>query len=867
MTQTTPMMQQYLLLKEGYEDFILFYRMGDFYEMFFDDALKASSILGITLTKRGKTDNQDIPMCGVPYHSSESYLFKLVNTGLKVAICEQVETPEEAKKRGHKAIVRREVVRVITPGTVFEDSLLNSKSSNYLLSIAYIKERISLTWIDISTREFICTNTTLDAISSDIARIAPKEILISEKLITNPSFEAILSNWRKYFTIYVDSFFDPKKNELIIKKFYGINSLDGLGELSLAQISSCGAILEYINITQKQNIPKVKYPRLITSASYMNIDYATRRNLELTYNFANSREHTVLDAIDYTITPMGARTLYSYLSAPLLDAYAINNRLEIVEYFYQNLDLTQQIREILQKIPDIERSLARISSGYGGPRDIIAIRNTLQIAGYLSDFMSNLPQGKVVEKLAKNIEYLKSCNQICNLLISAITDEVPMLARDGGFVKDGYNQKLDELNDLSNNSKLIIASLKAKYIEITKINSLKICFNNVLGYFIEVSPQHKDKLDNASFIHRQTIASAVRFTTIELKEVEEKIINAKALITNIELEIFEYIRGVIIAESERLSLISNIIASLDVALSFAFTAYKFKFVRPIIDESEDFEIIGGRHIVVEKNLLHSGSSDFVENDCNLNNNQKLWLVTGPNMAGKSTFLRQNAIITILAQIGSFIPAKSAKIGVVDRIFSRVGASDDLSRGMSTFMVEMLETALILNQATAKSLVILDEIGRGTSTYDGMSIAWSCLEYIHDKIGCKALFATHYHELTELKNSLANLACFTVQIKEWDNKVIFMHKVISGTADRSYGVHVAKIAGIPQEVIDRANNLLEGFEQKGSFNTTKNSYQLENQESLVNKEKSQLEEALREVNLNNITPLEALNLLCNLKTLL
>jgi DNA mismatch repair protein MutS len=840
--------------------------MGDFYEMFFEDALTASKILGIALTKRGKNDNQDIPMCGVPYHSSESYLFKLVNTGLKVAICEQVEKPEEAKKRGHKAVVRREVVRVITPGTIFEDGLLNSKSSNYLLSIAYIKDVVALTWIDISTREFVCTNTTLDAISSDIARIAPKEILVSEKLIAHPSFEAILSNWRNCFTTYVDSFFDPKKNEIIIKKFYDINSLDGLGELSLAQISSCGAILEYINITQKQNIPKVKYPRLTTSASYMNIDYATRRNLELTYSFANSREHTVLEAIDDTITPMGGRTLYSYLSAPLVDAYAINNRLEIVEYFHQNIDVTQQIREVLKSVPDIERSLARISSGNGGPRDLLAIRNALQLAAHLSDFMRELPPGKVVERFTKNIEYLKSCSQIYNLLEAALESDVPMLARDGGFIKDGYHKQLDELTELNNNSKLIITNLKAKYIETTKVNSLKICFNNILGYFIEVTPQHKEKLDDASFIHRQTIASAVRFTTIELKDIEEKIINAKALITNIELEIFEYLRGIIIAESERLTLIANIIASLDVALSFAFTAYKYKFIKPVIDDSEDFEIVGGRHLVVEKNLTQNEGSEFIENDCNLNNTQKLWLVTGPNMAGKSTFLRQNAIIAILAQIGSFIPARAAKIGVIDRIFSRVGASDDLSRGRSTFMVEMLETALILNQATNKSLVILDEIGRGTSTYDGMSIAWSCLEYIHDKIDCRALFATHYHELTELKNSLSKLACFTVEIKEWNDKVIFMHKVIAGTADKSYGVHVAKIAGVPQEVIARANSLLEEFEKrdKKSFEAPK---ALNLNQVAANTKKSQLEEAVREVDLNSITPLDALNLLGNLKKML
>lgn len=857
----TPMMKQYIDIKSQHRDAILFYRMGDFYEMFFEDARVAAPILGIALTKRGQHLEQDIPMCGVPFHSSDSYISKLIGAGYKVAICEQLETPEEAKKRGYKAVVKREVVRIITSGTITEDNLLDSKASNFLIAIADFKGEIAVAWIDISTAEFCTSKTDLSSLSSDLARISPREILISDKLFNQDNLVEILAEYRRLTTIQSNNIFELNRAEHKIRQYFEVISSDVFGVYSPSQIIACGVILEYIELTQKKTEIKIPHPKLINNAHYMSIDAASRNSLELFKNIEGGRRTSLFNLIDKTKTNAGSRLLSQYLSTPLIDVTAINKRLDLVGFFISNYELSSRIAILLTRVGDIERSISRLGFNRGGPRDLQVIMLTIGAAQeILMEFICF--KGNVDACLQANLDNFKNFEFLFEELSNALGEKLPMLARDGGFIREGYNYKIDELRSFKQNSDQAIGELKHRYIQETGVSNLKISLNNVIGYFIDVTPQNSAKMNNSSFIHRQTLANSVRYTTIELKELENEINNVERNILNLELELYEQLVEVILEKSESLNLMAYSLSIIDVAIGFAELAKDNNYVRPALNESKDFIIKNGRHPVIEE-ALRREKKDFIANDCDLSVNNSLWLITGPNMAGKSTYLRQNAILAILAQIGSFVPAESMKIGIIDKIFSRVGAADDLARGRSTFMVEMAETANIINNATERSLIILDEIGRGTSTYDGVSIASACLEYIHNKLKCRALFATHYHELTALQNQLENLECYTMKITEWQDKVIFMHKVIPGIADKSYGIHVAELAGLPRSLILRAKNILLSLE-KTHDNSIKIDISNNLPEEIKNHEVTRL---LEEIDTDALSPREALEILYKLKLMI
>jgi DNA mismatch repair protein MutS len=852
----TPMMKQYLDIKSQYPDAIVFYRMGDFYEMFFDDALKAAPILGIALTKRGQNAGEDIPMCGVPFHSSDAYIAKLIEKDHKVVICEQMETPEEAKKRGYKAVVRRDVVRIITPGTLTEENLLNNRSSNFLTAIGSFKEELAISWCDISTGEFYFSSSSVETLANDLARINPKEILINDKLYQQDTVNLALVDYRRLVTIQANNLFDAKRAENKINSYYQIFTSNSLGNFTPAELICCGAILEYIELTQKTNQSKVAYPKKLNQHSFMAIDAASRKNLELVCTTSGEKKGSLLNLIDQTKTSSGSRLLAQFLSAPLVDVEAINKRLDLVEFFINNASIIETLNAILTIFGDVERALARLNFNRSGPRDLHVIKTSLLAANHLLSFFSSFanPIPKELDILLSN---LLGFDQLYLELENALKDELPFLARDGGFIKEAYDQKLDELQNLKNDSKTSLNQLKSKYIQITGVNSLKINYNNVLGYFIDVSPQHASKMKDEIFIHRQTLANSIRYTSVELRELEKTLLNLEDNIIKLELELYSNLVKQVMAKADHLNLFAYSVAKIDVAINLAALAKQNNYCRPQIDNSYDFDIVSARHPIIE-NALNKQGVEFVANDCSFKQDSNLWLITGPNMAGKSTFLRQNAILVILAQIGSFVPATKAYFGIVDKIFCRVGAADDLARGRSTFMVEMVETANILNNATARSLIILDEIGRGTSTYDGVSIASACLEYIHDHIQARALFATHYHELTSLKDQLQKLSCYTMQIKEWQDKIIFMHKIIPGSADKSYGIHVASLAGLPKIVIHKAQSILKNLE---SVHNDALDIDLSAATEISN---HPIIEQIKNLNIDDLTPKAALEILYQLK---
>lgn len=802
----TPMMQQYLQVKQAHPDCLLFYRMGDFYELFFEDAVTAASVLDISLTKRGKHQDADIAMCGVPWHSYEPYLHKLIKSGYKVAICEQMESPSDAKKRGYKAVVRREVVRIVTPGTLVEDGLLDAKQSNYLACLVQYAGQMALSWVDMSTGEFILSTTSRGSIGPDLARLYPTELLVSDAIIKDPHLSEVLQEYKSKLTIQVSSLFEYSKAMDKVKSVFSINALDSLGDLTKAQLIGAGALLEYLSVTQKGQLPRLALPKLVANNEFVQIDAATRRNLELYMTLSGEKRGSVLHVIDRTVTSSGGRLLRHYIASPLTCASAINQRLERVQFFVHHESLRHMLRDRLSHAPDIERALSRLSIQKGGPIDLLMIARALRegayIAKILQEMQVNLPLGIIQE-----LHYLGQHDGLVEDILTALQEDPGRLVRDGNFIAPGYHAGLDEFRLLSQHSKQAVNQLRDKYRALTTVNTLKINHNNVLGYYIEVTPLQQTKMVQDIFIHRQTLASGVRYTSLELKTLESNIMNAADEALKLELMLFDMLAQKIINAGESIALAAAALASLDVMTAFAELAVSNNYTCPQVDESNALYIKGGRHPVVEAMI----EDTFIANDCDLSPVQRLWLLTGPNMAGKSTFLRQNALIVLLAQIGSFVPATSAYIGVIDKLFSRVGASDDLARGRSTFMVEMVETATILNQATAKSLVILDEIGRGTSTYDGLSIAWSVAEYLHNHCKCRALFATHYHELTALSSQLAAMTCYTMQVKEWEGEVLFLHQVIPGAADRSYGIHVAKLAGVPKHVIARANHILQMLE--------------------------------------------------------
>ncbi|EAR53057.1 DNA mismatch repair protein [Oceanicola granulosus HTCC2516] len=804
----TPMMAQYLEIKQANPDSLLFYRMGDFYEMFFDDAVAAAEALDIALTKRGKHLGEDIAMCGVPVHAAEGYLLTLIRKGFRVAIAEQLEDPAEAKKRGAKSVVKRDVVRLVTPGTLTEESLLDARRHNFLAAYATVRDEGALAWVDISTGALSVMTCSAMRLGPELARLGAREVLLAETI--EADYAEMVSDLGAAVTPLGATSFDSTSGERRLCEIFRVGSLEGFGTFTRAEISALAGLVAYLEITQRGKLPLLRPPVKEGARAAMQIDAATRRSLELTSAMTGGRAGSLLGAVDRTVTAGGARLLERRLSAPSCQLDRIRDRQAAVAAMVEEATLAEPLREALRGVADIDRALSRLALERGGPRDMAGLRNSLaqavEIAGLLEG--RDLP-----ELLADAARDLVGHDMLLALLEAALVAEPPLLARDGGFVAPGHDPDLDEARRLRDEGRSVIAGMQAEYARQTGIASLKIKHNNVLGYFIETTATHAEKMLapplSDSFIHRQTTASQVRFTTVELSELETKILNAGARALEIEKRLYASLREAMLDEAARLSELARALAEIDLACGLADLARARDWCRPVVDDSRAFEVCGGRHPVVEEALRRDGAP-FVANDCDLGE-APIHLLTGPNMAGKSTYLRQNALIAVLAQAGAYVPAESAHVGIVSQLFSRVGASDDLARGRSTFMVEMVETAAILNQADDRALVILDEIGRGTATYDGLSIAWATLEHLHEVNRCRALFATHYHEMSALAGKLAGVENATVAVKEWEGEVVFLHEVRRGTADRSYGVQVARLAGLPDSVIERARVVLEALE--------------------------------------------------------
>ncbi|MEY3960273.1 MAG: hypothetical protein RIR14_927 [Pseudomonadota bacterium] len=807
----TPMMAQYLEIKAQNPGALLFYRMGDFYEMFFDDAVAAAEALDIALTKRGFHLGEPIAMCGVPVHAAEGYLLSLIRKGFRVAIAEQLEDPAEAKKRGSKSVVRRDVVRLVTPGTLTEDSLLEARRHNFLAAWAEVRDEAALAWADISTGELRVMTCPQVRLAPELARLAPREVLVSEA--RERELYAVIEEAGAAMTALARGSLDSTSAEKRLCGLFGVGSLDAFGSFGRAEISAMGALVDYLDLTQRGKLPLLRPPLKEAAGGLMQIDAATRRNLEITQALSGGREGSLLAAVDRTVTAAGARLLERRLSGPSRDLAVIGARLEAVRFLKDRPGLREGLRDTLRRVPDMDRALSRLALDRGGPRDLTAIRAGL--AGALRVW-EMLVVG-VPPLLAEAGRALVGHETLSGLLEEALVVEPPLMARDGGFVASGFDEELDDTRRLRDEGRGVVAGMQADYVAATGIQSLKIKHNNVLGYFIETTATHAEKMLapplNETFIHRQTTANQVRFTTLPLSEIETRILNAGNHAIEIEKRHYEAFRAAVLAQSGAIGAAARALAEIDLAASFADLAAAEDWVEPEVDSGHAFEVREGRHPVVERALRRQGAGPFVANDCDLTEGQTpaIWLLTGPNMAGKSTFLRQNALIALLAQAGSFVPARKAHLGLVSQLFSRVGASDDLARGRSTFMVEMVETAAILNQADDRALVILDEIGRGTATYDGLSIAWATLEHLHGTNRCRALFATHYHEMTNLAGKLEGVENATVAVKEWEGDLIFLHEVRKGAADRSYGVQVARLAGLPPAVIERARTVLEALE--------------------------------------------------------
>ena len=864
-TTTTPMMEQFLDIKKNHKDTILFYRMGDFYELFFEDAVKASSALDIVLTKRGKHNGIDIPMCGVPIHSSETYLLRLIGKGYRVAVCEQTEDPAEAKKRGAKAVVKREVVRIVTPGTITEDNLLDSRSNNYMCCINKRAGDMSIATVDITTGDFFVQTIQEQDLSTVIARIQPSEIILPQSFVTNKLYLEIWNEYKDALSPIPESRFNYENSFDIICKTFKVSDLNSFGDFVKADIISLGLLLDYINTTQVGKIPHLNKPTKIKTSGYMEIDATTRKSLEITNSMRGGKKLTLFDTVDYTKMGSGARLLKNWLTSPLTNLNSINYRLDGIDSFIK-FDKLDELRQLLKEVPDIERSLTRLSLGRGTPRDIKVIYNALHMTTKVKLLLNNLD----CDILKQSIIDLGIYDNLVEKLQQAIVDEPPSNIRDGGAIRKGYDVSLDKVRELRDDSRRLIANLELKYRDITCIDNLKIKHNNMLQYFIEVTPKNADKITLEMFIHRQTMKGALRYTTTELSELSRDVLDAKDKALAIEEQIFKSLIQDIIDNSQEISKTAYAYSVNDVLSSLAYMSKGQGWVRPILNETMDFDIVAGRHPVVEKSLKQSDNTKFISNDCKFDNNDKIWLLTGPNMAGKSTFLRQNALIAILAQMGCFVPAQSCAIGLIDRIFSRVGASDDLARGRSTFMVEMVETASILNQSTEKSLVIMDEIGRGTSTYDGMSIAWACIEYLCYKNKCRGLFATHYHELNLLCDKIDVLSAHTMGVKQWQDEIVFLHSVKKGCSEGSYGIYVAKIAGLPKQALKRASEVLNMLESDDTSNKNIfNDIQLFDAVDNIDdqEKKSVVEDEIKNINLDDMAPRDALDFLYRIKVML
>lgn len=883
----TPMMSQYIKIKQEHQDYLLFYRMGDFYELFLDDAIKASQALDIALTKRGKIADVDIPMCGVPFHAYESYLAKLIRQGYKVAICEQTEDPKEVKKRGGKAIVKREVIRLVTAGTLTEEPLLDAKRNNFLMAVSKVSDILGVAWLDISTGEFFTQEFSLDGndettiFTGVLSKLQPVEVVIADSYLHFPPIFNVLKNYKEQLTVWPEARFDSENAKTHLQNLFKVSTMDAFGAFSRAELSAAGCLVDYVENSQKGKLPLLLYPQKIKEEQFMEIDGATRRSLELIDSLSGDKSCSLLGVLDRTVTGPGGRLLASRITNPLRDVTAINDRLDMLEFFYNRRELCNEIRSLLKATSDVGRAVSRLCVGRGGPRDLLNIKNTLGIVPKMRNllYLKNQDSTDMISSLPKSLQKAASSlgeySQLVAKLSEALKeDDLPLLSRDGGFIKSGYCAELDELKTLKEDSHKLILGLQNKYIESTGISHLKVKYNNVIGYFIEVPVKNATQiLDDKSFIFRQSVLNASRFTTVELTELEDKIRGAADKALALEQILYDELVNMVKSLSDDITKTSAAFAEIDVSTSLADLAVEYSYCRPEVDNSLRFEIKEGRHPVVEQSLKKDNAAVFVGNDCCMNDDKgNLWLITGPNMAGKSTYLRQNAIIAIMAQMGCFVPCESAKIGVVDKLFSRVGASDDLAKGRSTFMVEMVETATILNQADERSFVILDEIGRGTATFDGLSIAWAVVEYLHEINRCRTLFATHYHELTSLSGKLSRLSLHCMKIKEFNDEVIFLHEVIDGAADRSYGIHVAKLAGLPKAVIKRADQVLHNLERQGKGMSAKEiSEELPLfaciKEKVEEKIPSPALEELSHINPDDLSPREALEKLYELKKML
>lgn len=823
--RVTPMMAQYVEIKAANPDCLLFYRMGDFYELFFRDAEIASRTLGIVLTKRGKHLGEDIAMCGVPVERADDYLQRLIAAGHRVAVCEQTEDPAEAKKRGGKSVVQRDVVRLVTPGTITEERLLEPGRASLLVAVARRKlsdagSLYGLAAVDISTGRFSVLETPQERLAVEFARLEPREIVCPEAIHDDPELREFWRELSAPVTPLAREGLDAASAERRLKEFFGVATLDAFGAFSRAEIAAAGAALAYVERTQFGARPPLSPPVRDSGGATMLIDAATRANLELTRTLSGERTGSLLSAIDRTVTPGGARLIAERLAGPLTDPAAIAARHDAVEALVTDAPLREDLRRDLARVPDIARALARLSLDRGGPRDLAALGNGLTAARDLAMALSG--RSELPRDLALAADALAQTDATLPLkLTETLADDLPLNRRDGRFVRDGHDPALDELRLLQVDSRKVIAQLQARYASETGCRTLRIKHNSMLGYFVEVPQAVGEEFLKepwrATFVHRQTMSDAMRFSSVELGELEAKIASAADRALKLELTIFADLTAAVLAEAEPVKTAALALAEIDVTAALAELAASESWTRPLVDEGTAFAIKAGRHPVVEAALKRDGKP-FVANDSELSppdakaKGGRICLITGPNMAGKSTFLRQNALIAVLAQMGAFVPATEAHIGVVDRLFSRVGAADDLARGRSTFMVEMVETAAILNQAGPRALVILDEIGRGTATFDGLSIAWAAIEHLHEINRCRSLFATHYHELTALGDRLDRVANATVRVTEWNGEVVFLHEVVPGAADRSYGIQVAKLAGLPPAVVERARAILGELEK-------------------------------------------------------
>ncbi|MDQ8756978.1 DNA mismatch repair protein MutS [Sphingosinicella sp. LHD-64] len=850
----TPMMAQYLALKAEAEGCLLFYRMGDFFELFFDDAKVAAADLDIALTTRGEHDGQPIPMCGVPIHAAESYLARLIRAGHRVAIAEQTESPAEAKKRGSKAVVNRAIVRVVTAGTLTEETLLDSRAANWLAAVAKAGERYGIAAADISTGRFELTSIPAAALDAELARLAATEIISPEPLQQAHARRAG---------------FDSLAAEKRLKDRFGVATLDGFGSFDRAALSAAGGLLAYLDEVARESLPFLRPPVAVRLSDHMAIDAATRESLELIQSASGSRAGSLLAAVDRTVTGAGARLLAADLSAPLLDRGTIEARLDLVSSFERDSATRDWLRRQLRALPDIGRALGRLVAGRGSPRDLGQLRDGLGDARRLHERLAHAAEPTPL--LAELLPHLTGHGALVDLLSRALVPSPPIDAAQGGYIAEGYDAALDALRATGGEGRRAIAALEARYRSQTGIQSLKIRHNNVLGYHIEVPARNADRLmaADSGFTHRQTLAGVVRFNAPDLHEQALRVGQAGAHALAAEAAHLEDLTESALKRAEPIAAAADALARLDVAAALADRAAEGGWCRPQFDEANCFEVEAGRHPVVEEALRASGVR-FVANDLRLGEASRLWLVTGPNMGGKSTFLRQNALIAILAQAGSYVPAARAKLGLVDRLFSRVGASDNLARGRSTFMVEMVETAAILAQATDRSFVILDEVGRGTSTYDGLAIAWAVVEAVHDAAKCRCLFATHYHELTRLAERLDALSLHHVRAREWKGDLVLLHEVADGPADRSYGIAVAKLAGLPPPVLARAKSVLakleEGRAATGGIAAGLDDLPLFAAAIPEEKAPDPLHAALAGVEPDSLTPREALDLVYRLKRL-